>query len=334
MVSVLPSVSSASASSKVSGQIVRSPLQTTAMAQERLPLAVVVAALILLLVPTGRPMAAEPMILPPELKRLSLGGHMDILEDQARQWTIHDIVTERVAARFTPSHGESPGFGFTASAYWVRFAVVNPWDREIQWCLEVAYPPMDSIVLYIPTQADQFQIKRGGDHLPFHVRDVDYKDFIFLLQTPPKSRQIYYMRFENAGAINLPLTILSLSALAEKINHEQILLGIYHGAILVMLVYNFFIFISIRDPSYLYYVLFNCGWVLAMLTLNGLAFQFFGPMRCGGRTTVSSFSFVFRSCGGCSLAGPFSIRRVIRPSATSCYAPYSRWLFWAWPVRC
>ena len=74
MVSVLPSVSSALASPEVSGQIVRSPLRATAMPQERLPLAMIVTALILLLVPTGRLMAAEPMILPPELKRLSLGG--------------------------------------------------------------------------------------------------------------------------------------------------------------------------------------------------------------------------------------------------------------------
>jgi 7TMR-DISM extracellular protein 2 len=131
MVSVLPSVSSTLARSGVSGQIVRSPLQATAMPQRRLPLAMAVLALLLLLVPTGRLLAAEPMILPPELKRLSLGGHMDILEDQAGQWGIHDIVAEQVAARFTPSYGESPGFGFTSLAYWVRFAVVNPWDRDI-----------------------------------------------------------------------------------------------------------------------------------------------------------------------------------------------------------
>jgi two-component sensor histidine kinase len=44
-----------------------------------------------------------------------------------------------------------------------------------------------------------------------------------------------------------------------------------------MLIYNFFIFISIKDLSYLYYVLFNVGWVLAMFTLNGLAFQYLWP---------------------------------------------------------
>jgi hypothetical protein len=80
MVSEWLSVSSASASSEGSGPIVCSPLQATAMPQTRLPLAMVLTVLLLLLVPTVRLMAAEPMILPPELKRQSLGGHMDILE--------------------------------------------------------------------------------------------------------------------------------------------------------------------------------------------------------------------------------------------------------------
>jgi len=275
------------------------------MSQTRLSLAIVVTALLLLLVPTVRLMAAEPMILPQELKWLSLGGHMDILEDQAKQWTIRDMVAEPVAARFMPSRGESPGFGFTSSAYWVRFTIVNPWDLDIQWCLEVAYPPMDSIVLYMPTQADQFQIKRGGDHLPFHARDVDYKDFIFLLHTPPKSQQTYYIRFENAGSMNLPLTILSLVALAEKINREQIVLGIYHGAILVMLIYNFFIFISIRDLSYLYYVLFNCGWVLAMLSLNGLAFQYLWPRAVWWTNNSLLFFFCFSFMWGVQFSRSF-----------------------------
>ena len=305
MLSVSLRVSSASARSEGSGQIVCSPLQVTAMSQTRLSLAIVVTALLLLLVPTVRLMAAEPMILPQELKWLSLGGHMDILEDQAKQWTIRDMVAEPVAARFMPSRGESPGFGFTSSAYWVRFTIVNPWDLDIQWCLEVAYPPMDSIVLYMPTQADQFQIKRGGDHLPFHARDVDYKDFIFLLHTPPKSQQTYYIRFENAGSMNLPLTILSLVALAEKINREQIVLGIYHGAILVMLIYNFFIFISIRDLSYLYYVLFNCGWVLAMLSLNGLAFQYLWPRAVWWTNNSLLFFFCFSFMWGVQFSRSF-----------------------------
>src|SRR5215510_15760037 len=92
----------------------------------------VVALLLVMLVPVTRLRAAEPILLGPELQRLSLGMRMDILEDTSQQWTIHDIVSEPIAARFTPSRAQSPGFGFTSSAYWVRFAVVNPSDRDIQ----------------------------------------------------------------------------------------------------------------------------------------------------------------------------------------------------------
>jgi hypothetical protein len=70
--------------------------------------------------------AAEPIILSPELHRLSLGKRIDILEDAAKQWRIDDMVSARVAARFSPSQETSPAFGFTTSAYWIRFTVLNP----------------------------------------------------------------------------------------------------------------------------------------------------------------------------------------------------------------
>jgi len=211
MVRLLVSVVSASFIREMPVQTVSSPLYATAREQKRRHVAMVAMVSLWLLVPSIRLMAAEPIILGPELERLPLGPRMDILEDKAKQWTMHDLVSEQGAGLFTPSHAVSPAFGFTSSAYWIRFSVVNPLDREIQWCLEVAYPPMDSIALYLPTQADQFQMRRAGDLLPFHTREVNYKDFIFLLRTAPQSQQTYYMRFENAGPMNLPLTILSPS---------------------------------------------------------------------------------------------------------------------------
>jgi two-component sensor histidine kinase len=83
------------------------------------------------------------------------------------------------------------------------------------------------------------------------------------------------------------------------------LLGIYHGAILVMLVYNFFIFISIRDLSYLYYVLFNCGWVFAMLTLNGLAFQYLWPRAVWWTNHSLLFFFCFSFMWGVQFSRSF-----------------------------
>jgi two-component sensor histidine kinase len=274
--------------------------------KSRLPQPVTVATLLLvMLAPTMPLLAAEPLQLWPDIARFPLGTHLEILEDAAKQWTIQDIVAEPVTKLFVPSRSHAPAFGFTSSAYWARFAVVNPLDQDVQWWLEIAYPPMDRIDLYTPMAPGQFDVRRSGDLSPFHTREVKERNFVFQLHLTPKSQQIYYLRFETAGAVNLPLTILSSSALVEKIHHEEILQGIYHGAILVMLVYNLFIFLSIRDTSYLYYILFNCGWVLAMLTLNGLAFQYLWPRWVWWTNNSLLFFFCFSFLWGVQFTRAF-----------------------------
>ena len=104
---------------------------------------------------------------------------------------------------------------------------------------------------------------------------------------------------EDAGAPNLHLTSLSPSALAEQIDQEQAGLGIYHRAVPVMRIYDFFfIFLSIRDPSHPYDVLFNSGWALVMLTLNGLAFHIYDLWpRAAWWANNSLLFFFWFSCG-------------------------------------
>jgi signal transduction histidine kinase/CheY-like chemotaxis protein len=224
-------------------------------------------------------MAAEPVVIGEQLKGYPLGTHSDILEDKTRVRTLEDVSSDKISALFSPSQEEFPAFGFTSSVYWIRFTVINPLDKEVPWFLEIAYPLLDDIDLYIPQPDGQYRLKRTGDHLPFDTREVNYRNFVFRLQESPGGPHTYYIRFETEGVMNLPLKMWSSIPLAEKMAQEQTLLGIYYGAILIMLVYNLFIFASVRDKSYLYYVLFNTSWLLALFILNGLAFQYLWPHK-------------------------------------------------------
>lgn len=77
--------------------------------------------------------------------------------------------------------------------------------------------------------------------------------------------------------MNLPVQAWSDGLLVQKIDTEKTLLGAYAGVMIAMALYNLFIFASIRDRSYLYYILFVAGFLLFMFTLNGLAFQYLWP---------------------------------------------------------
>jgi signal transduction histidine kinase len=211
------------------------------------------------------------------LESASLGKSIEIFEDKSRTLTIEDIIDSTVQSNFASSNELEPGFGFTKSVFWVKLNISNLTAQDYEWYLEVAYPLIDNIDLYIPSNENQFVIRKTGDRLPFDSREMDYRNFIFELVEYPESHKTYYLRFETGSSMNMPLNFWTQDALIDKITSEQILLGIFFGAILIMIIYNIFLFLGFGEVSYVYYVLFLSAWGSAQLTINGLAFQHLWP---------------------------------------------------------
>ena len=55
------------------------------------------------------------------------------------------------------------------------------------------------------------------------------------------------------------------------------LVWIYYGLMMIMMVYNLFIFFASRDRSYALYVIFILMYILFQMTLNGYSFQYLWP---------------------------------------------------------
>ncbi len=233
-----------------------------------------IAALILL---QAKLAALEPVVLHDSRGEYPVGLHLEILEDAGKRWTIHDVTSERLSKRFIKSETESPSYGFTASAYWVRFNVKSASRRGGDWLLELDFPLMDHISLFVPQKDGAYLEKKYGYSLPFSRRDIRHRNFVFALPVSNDKTDTFYLRFESADRIEFPLTIWSGRAFQEKDHVEQLIFGAYYGILLVMALYNFFLFLSIRDRSYLYYVLYILSFSLYQMTQNGLAYELFYP---------------------------------------------------------
>lgn len=210
----------------------------------------------------------------PSMEHVSLGKNIEILEDKTGELTILDVTSPEMSQHFSPSEDEEPSFGFTSSAYWVKLTIKNPLDDPVEWFLEIGYPLIDFIDLYIPDGYGAFVVKKTGDRLPFNTREISYRNVLFRLNENPDSQKTYYVRFETSSSMNFPLHFWLQDALLEKISVEQILFGVFYGAVLIMIIYNVFLFLGFRDRSYVYYVLFITSFGLLQLALNGLAFQY------------------------------------------------------------
>ncbi|MCP4136144.1 MAG: histidine kinase [bacterium] len=224
---------------------------------------------------------AEPVILKESMAKEALGLHLEYLEDKNKELTITHLLRGVDAGKnklkWFPSNKKTLGFGYTSSQYWVRFSVKNPLNKKIDWSLEVDYPHIDYIDVYVPGKKSMAPVKSGGDNVPFKKRDITYRNVIFNFSEDPNSVNHYYIRFKTTSSMNIPLWIWTPSILTKSIINEQILLGIYYGVIIIITLYNLFLFLAIRDLNYLYYILWVCGYGLYQLSVNGLSFQYLWP---------------------------------------------------------
>lgn len=77
--------------------------------------------------------------------------------------------------------------------------------------------------------------------------------------------------------MDISLAAFTPNRLLREASMEQLGYGVYYGGVLVLVVYNLFIFIAVRDKAFLYYLLYIFCLGLYMSNNDGLFFQFISP---------------------------------------------------------
>jgi hypothetical protein len=97
--------------------------------------------------------------------------------------------------------------------------------------------------------------------------------------------------------IGIPMTLWSADAFAENRHDSQIVLGVFYGLMLVMMLYNLFVFLSLRDSAYLYYVIYMVMITIWCAHWNGLAREYLWPERSPGFYRLDVALTIFPWCG-------------------------------------
>jgi adenylate cyclase len=223
---------------------------------------------------------ADPFPLSEKLTGIQAGKFLSYVEDPQGQLTIEQVErgidAEGKALNWKQSEKDVPGFGFTNSTYWFRWDTTNTIGRVLKYYVELTYPVLDEATLFTRRPDGTLYSRTTGDLLPFHERDLDYRNPIFSVEQPP-GQSTFYLRVRTSSSFIVPLLFWTPEEFIENAIREDILLGIFYGTMIVMLLYNLFIFASVRDISYLYYVGYILFWTLFLVTFNGLGFQYLWP---------------------------------------------------------
>ncbi|MCP4680040.1 MAG: hypothetical protein GY854_32025 [Deltaproteobacteria bacterium] len=219
--------------------------------------------------------AAESIRVDETFTKYKIGLNFEYLEDVNGALGIEDVTGNTLRSTWTQA--QKSGFFITNSVYWVRLSVENPGETDRSVLLQQAYPMVDDLRLYSPRDGGEFDIIEVGDYKPFSKRPYEHRTFVFPLKIKARSKVTYYLRQKTTSFMNLHLNLWSPPVFQKKTATEERMLMLYYGIILVMIIYNFVLFVFIRHRSYLYYVLFTAFFLIFIMTQNGTAFQFLWP---------------------------------------------------------
>ncbi len=248
---------------------------------------------------------------------LALGSHMQVFEDVRGDTRIEDVSSAALDASFRDNPGPVLNAGYARSVFWLRVDltyVPTAASGARAWLLELAYPPLDHLEVYLADGAGGHRlIARTGDALPFSSRQIKQNNYLFDLALLPGQTQRVYLRAQSQGSMQLPLGLWAPDAFIEAQPARLYTLGIIYGVLLAMLIYNLFIFIAVRDTSYLYYILYIASFGLYQVSVNGAGVQYFWPDNPWWANAVTPFLIGAAALFGCQFARSFLQTRAHSP---------------------
>ena len=176
----------------------------------------------------------------------------------------------------TPLPQTYPALGFRDGPQWFLLALDNA-SGESTWLLQAGRPHLDYLDVFLLDADEQLlSHTRLGDRVPFHSRPLPHPHLVVPLALPAGPSWLL-LRAEGDNAIEMPVSLATREAFQQQDSRRLFGHGLYYGAIAIMCLFNLLIFLSLRDNSFLLYVLYLGALGLNLFTREGLAYQWLWP---------------------------------------------------------
>lgn len=180
----------------------------------------------------------------------------DVFIDQTAALDIKEVRESDFDSRWERHEGGTLNLGYTNSAVWLKFKVQGSRVYLEPWLLELAYANLDHIDVWLYSGERLLSTYETGDSLPFLTRPVEHRHFLVPIPDNDGQALTVVLRVASTTSLQIPLALWPRDDFYRTDQKLQLIQGMFFGIMLVMAIYNFFIYLVIRERAYLFYVLF------------------------------------------------------------------------------
>ena len=166
--------------------------------------------------------------------------------------------------------------GFADTAVWLCFTVRSA-ASDRSWLIAAGPNSTDSVTAYIVDPDGRAETQTAGAAEPESGQGHAVSDFLFRLTIGPGEVKTVYIRFASQESLRIRASIWDAYRFIRADAADTAFVGLILGVVLAVFVYTIFLVISLRELSYVYYLVFLAGLFFYLLAANGAGGWFLWP---------------------------------------------------------
>ena len=210
---------------------------------------------------------------PSRLHRLD--EHIKVFIDPTDTVSFQQITSQEFQRHFVPRSGNLT-YGYLKSTIWLKLSLKagSPAGR---WYLEIPAPFLEFVDFYQLQSGNTWHHSVSGYYRKHSEREVSHTGHLLPLRFHPGTGSLVYVRISGSSPKTFPVFAVEEAQLSGKTRLEDLGYGIFFGILAVMFFYNFFIYIMLRQRTYLYYFCTIVCTFLIFSAISGYGGKFLWP---------------------------------------------------------
>lgn len=192
------------------------------------------------------------------------------LEDKTGKMTLEDVKAVSTN-QFSTYDLDVFNFGFTRSTFWLKTVIQNG-TTEDEMMLEIGQTNTDVVAFYYDNE-----VQIVSDLTKFNDRLIKDPKPIVVLPIKPGETKTIFVKVSGQDELVVPIHVSSVETIRGRGQIRETLFGLFAGILAVMILYNLFLFLSLRTSIYFFYVINILPLFIGQSSIVGFANKFFWP---------------------------------------------------------
>lgn len=205
---------------------------------------------------------------------VALAPKVACYEDGSRELSAQQVLKTNA---FLLSGKQVLNFNVSTSNFWIKFSVSNKSNLN-RLLVNLAQSRLDEVEWYELDASNQIiSSTLISASKSFKDRNYEETSFVFNVDILPNETKTFLIKIHGNEQLTIPLFIGDEKSLFYAFTSKNFFSGMFIGVIVIMLLYNLFVYLSVRDKSYFYYVLYLAFIGLTQMTIAGYTYKYLWP---------------------------------------------------------